>query len=307
MALCRRSRRGASRLVAAGRARPPALTRMDRAEYNPRTPSGRAPAGPGWPHPRPSTAMRGCHRERRRRGSDLPAQPLPAGRALGTDHGPLGRQRRRAGRDRDRLPHPGTRQCLRPPLRPGQRRALPRPRPQAGGGDVHLVRLRRGCRRWRAPASTPGPAPASWPISPPSRCATPRTATGAPSTPAATRMTRRPGIRRRRRRVTRHAVRCGDYADFGDPEEEWPVEGFPSRGGRRRICPPLRPRPDRGFAGRGRHRRGIESHVLPLRRIRLRRRAGPRRLGRPLHRDAGRPQGRGRLRRRRAAGAGRGA
>ena len=28
--------------------------------------------------------------------------------------------------------------------------------------------------------------------------------------------------------MTRHAVRCGDYADFGDPEEEWTVEGFPS-------------------------------------------------------------------------------
>ena len=26
--------------------------------------------------------------------------------------------------------------------------------------------------------------------------------------------------------MTRHAVRCGDYADFGDPEEEWLVEGF---------------------------------------------------------------------------------
>ena len=23
-----------------------------------------------------------------------------------------------------------------------------------------------------------------------------------------------------------HAVRCGDYAAFGDPEEEWLVEGF---------------------------------------------------------------------------------
>jgi hypothetical protein len=28
--------------------------------------------------------------------------------------------------------------------------------------------------------------------------------------------------------VSLHAVRCGDYADFGDPEEEWVVEGFPN-------------------------------------------------------------------------------
>ena len=28
--------------------------------------------------------------------------------------------------------------------------------------------------------------------------------------------------------MIRHAVRCGDYADFGDAEEEWTVEGFPS-------------------------------------------------------------------------------
>ena len=28
--------------------------------------------------------------------------------------------------------------------------------------------------------------------------------------------------------MTRYAVRCGDYADFGDPEEEWSVEGFPN-------------------------------------------------------------------------------
>jgi hypothetical protein len=28
--------------------------------------------------------------------------------------------------------------------------------------------------------------------------------------------------------VTRHAVRCGDLAHRGDPEEEWEVEGFAS-------------------------------------------------------------------------------
>lgn len=27
--------------------------------------------------------------------------------------------------------------------------------------------------------------------------------------------------------MSRHTVRCGDYADFGDPDEEWLVEGFP--------------------------------------------------------------------------------
>jgi hypothetical protein len=28
--------------------------------------------------------------------------------------------------------------------------------------------------------------------------------------------------------VSLHTIRCGDYADFGDPDEEWTVEGFPS-------------------------------------------------------------------------------
>jgi hypothetical protein len=28
--------------------------------------------------------------------------------------------------------------------------------------------------------------------------------------------------------VTLYAVRCGDYADFGDPDEEWSMEGFPN-------------------------------------------------------------------------------
>ena len=28
--------------------------------------------------------------------------------------------------------------------------------------------------------------------------------------------------------MTRHAVRCGDHADAGDPEEQWLVEGFAS-------------------------------------------------------------------------------
>lgn len=30
------------------------------------------------------------------------------------------------------------------------------------------------------------------------------------------------------RPATRHSVRCGDFADEGDPEEEWLVEGFAS-------------------------------------------------------------------------------
>ena len=28
--------------------------------------------------------------------------------------------------------------------------------------------------------------------------------------------------------MTGHHVRCGDYADFGDPDEEWVVDGFAS-------------------------------------------------------------------------------
>ncbi|CAA9214402.1 MAG: FIG00687303: hypothetical protein, partial [uncultured Craurococcus sp.] len=76
----------------------------------------------------------------------LPPQPLPADRALGADHGPVGCQWLRAGRDRDRLPHPRACQCLRPALRAGQPGAVAHRRHDGGGGDRELVRLRRGCR-----------------------------------------------------------------------------------------------------------------------------------------------------------------
>ncbi|TDH60386.1 hypothetical protein E2C06_22460 [Dankookia rubra] len=38
----------------------------------------------------------------------------------------------------------------------------------------------------------------------------------------------RGGLNRPARDTGRHRVRCGDFADEGDPEEEWQVEGFAS-------------------------------------------------------------------------------
>ena len=92
---------------------------------------------------------------------------------------------------------------------------------QPGRCHRRLVRLRRGCRgggRRRAGLAQRRRAER---LRRPPACRMPRTAIGAPSTPAGTRMTGGGGGR-----VSRHSVRCGDFADEGDPDEEWQVEGF---------------------------------------------------------------------------------
>ena len=38
----------------------------------------------------------------------------------------------------------------------------------------------------------------------------------------------RGGLNRPAQPTSRHSVRCGDFADEGDPDEEWLVEGFAS-------------------------------------------------------------------------------
>ena len=97
--------------------------------------------------------------------------------------------------------------------------------------------------------------------------------------------------------MSRHSVRCGDFADEGDPDEEWLVAGFASaeaaqeyaRRFVRAQVEDLRPR------GRVAGRTGRD--VRPLGRIRRNPRLRPGRLGHPLHRPPCRAEAGHRLRR----------